>query len=79
MTDERIKEILAVVETMLRSPSVTVNYSRGVRWLNNYDTGYRQAEPTDGKTIEISVNGGAQEIEGGDLVGGERRAAIHWP
>lgn len=63
LSDEQIQTIVTQVERMLRSERVEVRWSRGIKWQDNYSTGYREAEPTDGVTVEILVNGGARDVE----------------
>lgn len=63
LSDEQIQTIVKQVETMLRSERVEVRWARGIKWHDNYSTGCREAEPADGVTVEILVNGGARELE----------------
>jgi hypothetical protein len=63
LTDEQIAKFMGTIESMLRNPTVQLSWSCGVRYWNNYDTGYREAEPTEGRTITIEVHDGATEIQ----------------
>jgi hypothetical protein len=54
---------LGHVEQLLRDPTCCISWSRGVRYWNNFDTGYREAVPTEGQTFTIEVHGGAVESE----------------
>jgi hypothetical protein len=61
LPDETIRQILAVVEKMLRERDVEITLERGVRLWDNVETGLVEAAPTDGRTFTIAVNGGAVE------------------
>jgi hypothetical protein len=59
LTDEEITLIVNQFEAVLRSGSdVVVNVEAGFIRRGNHRTGYMEAEPTGGKTITITINGG---------------------
>jgi hypothetical protein len=64
LTNDEISEIrkfLEEIEKMLRNPTVVISLSRGIRYWNDYREGIVKAAPTEGRTVTIAINGGAQE------------------
>jgi hypothetical protein len=63
INDETRRKILDTIERLLNERNVEIRWSRGVKFVDDYDTGTRRAEPTNGETFTIEVNGGAAKIE----------------
>ena len=65
--DEMVKHFRKAIED---AEDFTIQFSVGIVHRDNFVTGYRESEPTNGRTIHIEINGGAQEVEGPPIFGG---------
>lgn len=55
-------QLMAQIFEWLADPTVTVSIESGFRtWAEGY---FRRSEPTNGRTVTITVHGGAKRIEG---------------
>lgn len=59
MTANQKAEILKTISALLDEPNVDVNMDTGTHGTPNYQTGFMEFAPTNGRTITIKIHGGA--------------------